>query len=194
MATDAVAVGIKEQYESWYEPIWNTTFKGQLAEDKPEADGLPMNNEFILDGHTLRAIDVVHGDCARNSVLHVPSLDLVVAGDVVYGDCYQYLAEANTAEKRQQWIDALTMIEDLNPKIVVPGHKRATQVDGVYLLQATKAYISAFGDELNALLSAGLSGEQGARALEAKMKQLYPNRWNDYILELSCLSAFGISA
>jgi hypothetical protein len=39
----------------------------------------------------LRAIDVGFTDTEGTSILHVPDLHLVVAGDVVYGDVHQYL-------------------------------------------------------------------------------------------------------
>ncbi len=191
VSTAKVASGIKDQYEDAYTGLWTVLFpNGQLPEEKPLATALPASNDFTLDGHRLHAIDVPHSDCEHSSVLHVPSLDLVVGGDVIYGDCHQFLAQANTHEKRQQWIDSLTAIEALNPKIVVAGHKRASQVDGAYLLQATKTYIQVFERESEKLKSEGQGGEEGAIALEKKMKELYPQRWNDWILKRSCLGSF----
>lgn len=192
VSTAKVAGGIKEQYGDAYTTLWSVLFpNGQLPEEKPLASSLPASNEFTLDGYKLHAIDVPHSDCEHSSVLHVPSLDLVVGGDVIYGDCYQFLGQANTHEKRQQWIDALTMIEELNPKIVVAGHKRASQIDGPYLLQATKKYIQVFERECERLKGEGQEGEEGATALEKRMKELYPQRWNEWILKQSCLSAFA---
>lgn len=107
----------------------------------------------------------------------------VVAGDLVYGDCYQYLAEANTREKRANWIKAVEHIESLRPKIVIPGHKRRSQVDGAYLTTTTKEYIRIFEKELENMSS----GEE----LEKRMIELYPERWNQFILERSCASSFA---
>src|SRR5271155_1407635 len=41
-------------------------------------------DEFELEGQVLRAVSVGQGDTAHSTVLHVPSVDLVVGGDVVY--------------------------------------------------------------------------------------------------------------
>ena len=188
IATAKVAQGLKEQYDpAFYDNVWAKYFPGQLASEKPEPEALGDGNEFEIDGQIARGIDVPYSDCEHSSVLHVPSLDLVVGGDVVYGDCYQHLAQANTAEKRRGWLDALGMVEGLKPKIVVPGHKRASQVDGAYLVEATRGYILEFETELEGVKKRG----GGVEELEKRMKELYPQRWNEYILERSCKAAFA---
>ena len=42
-------------------------------------------DSFDLEGHTFRAVEAGHTDTLDTTVLHVPDLHLVVAGDVVYG-------------------------------------------------------------------------------------------------------------
>ncbi len=184
VATQKVANAIAtEEISASTIAFWSALFpNGQLAQQTaPEALPTPSNS-FELDGHTLRAVDVEHSDTHATSYLHVPTLRLVVGGDIVYGDCHQFLRIANTAQKRQQWINALDEIAALDPTIVVPGHKRATQVDGPYLIEATKAYIRAFEEEI--------SRSSDATELKAAMKKRYPTRWNEYILESGCVAAF----
>ena len=188
IATAKVAKGVQGQYApAVYGNIWAAFFPGRLPSEKPEAEALPSSNEFEIDGHVARGIDVPYSDCEDSSVLHVPSLDLVVGGDVIYGDCYQHLGQANDAEKRKGWLDALDMVESLKPKIVVPGHKRKSQIDGVYLVEATRKYILDFERELKDLKGAG----KGPENLERRMKELYPQRWNGWILQWSCEAAFA---
>jgi glyoxylase-like metal-dependent hydrolase (beta-lactamase superfamily II) len=186
VATHAVAHAIKtSELSEQRQEFWRALFpNGQIAQGQvaPEPLSAP-SNEFTLDGHVLRAVDVEHSDTHASSFLHVPDLRLVAGGDIVYGDCFQYLGEANTAEKRQQWIDALDAIAALAPAIVVPGHKRASQVDGPYLIDATKRYIRAFEEELRVA--------KDAAELEAAMKRRYPSRVNEFILELSCKASFS---
>jgi glyoxylase-like metal-dependent hydrolase (beta-lactamase superfamily II) len=181
VATKAVAEGCKGQIAGAGAAAWNAFFPEQLGPGQVAPEPL-VAGEFEVDGQVLRAHDVEHSDTHASSFLHVPSLSLVVGGDIVYGDCYQFLAEANSAEKRRLWIKALDDIAALKPNIVVPGHKRATQIDGAYLIEATKEYILAFEEEL------GKSSDAGE--LEAAMKKRYPRRWNDFILERSCGAAF----
>jgi hypothetical protein len=101
---------------------------------------------------------------------YIPSLKLVCAGDIVYGECFQYLAEANTAEKRRLWIKALDIITALNPAMVVMGHKRATQIDGQYLIESTRQFILDFEKEIEA--------SSDPTVIEAALKKLYPTRWD----------------
>ncbi|EEA19186.1 hypothetical protein TMatcc_010266 [Talaromyces marneffei ATCC 18224] len=182
VATASVAAGIEKTLAASI-PIWQGWFPdGQiLSERQTVPESLPETGEFFIDGHSLFGVDVSHSDTDASSFLHVPDLDLVVAGDVVYGDCYQFLAEANTPEKRKSWLNALDQIAALKPSIVVPGHKRASQLDGPYLIESTREYIRTFERELEQL------GD--ADQLEEAMKKLYPQRWNGFILDTSCKSS-----
>lgn len=182
VATASVAKGIERTIEASI-PVWQGWFPdGQvLAERQSVPEALPETGEFSIDGHSFFGVDVSHSDTDASSFLHVPDLDLVVAGDIVYGDCYQFLAEANTPEKRKGWLNALDQIAALKPSIVVPGHKRASQVDGPYLIDRTREYIQTFERELVRL------GD--AEKLEEAMRQQYPQRWNGFILDISCKSS-----
>jgi glyoxylase-like metal-dependent hydrolase (beta-lactamase superfamily II) len=92
----------------------------------------------------MQGVDVGHTDTTDTTVLWVPDLKLAVCGDVVYGDVHQYLAEANTREKRMEWIAALEKVKALGPETVVAGHKRLGGLDGVYNLDASIEYIRDF--------------------------------------------------
>lgn len=179
VTTSRVATGIEETLATAI-PRWERWFPdGQiLTGEQIIPQSLPADGEFSIDGHSFFGVNVAHSDTNASSFLHVPDLKLVVAGDIVYGDCFQFLAEAKTSEKRKNWLDALDQITALKPNIVVPGHKRATQADGPYLIDSTREYILAFEDELNRL------GD--ADKVEEAMAKRYPQRWNQLILEMSC--------
>jgi glyoxylase-like metal-dependent hydrolase (beta-lactamase superfamily II) len=183
IATKGVCESADSQFTGPGEKQWNGLFPNQIPAGQIVPDALPESGEFSIDGHTLRAINVEHSDTHASSFLHVPSLSLVVGGDIVYGDCYQYMIEANTPEKRKLWIKALDQISALKPQIVVAGHKRATQIDGAYLIDATKAYIVAFDEEL--------VKSKDAAGLESAMRKRYPQRWNQYILQGSSIAAYA---
>jgi glyoxylase-like metal-dependent hydrolase (beta-lactamase superfamily II) len=153
-----------------------------MSKERVVFEALPESNELELDGHVLKAYDVVQGDSSANSFLHCPDLKLVVAGDLVYGDCFVHLAEANTKRMRDDWVKAIEQIEELKPQIVVPGHKRRTQIDGAYLTGQTKEYVRVFEEELGRA--------ESAEGLESRMKERYPARWNEYILERACVASF----
>jgi glyoxylase-like metal-dependent hydrolase (beta-lactamase superfamily II) len=78
---------------------------------------------FTLEGHQLRIIEQGHTDSPDTTSLHVPSIGLIVAGDVVYNQCRMYVG-GTTPESRKNWIAALDRLEALKPTIVVAGHKK----------------------------------------------------------------------
>ncbi|MBM0276250.1 MBL fold metallo-hydrolase [Micromonospora tarensis] len=51
----------------------------------------------------LVAIEVGHSETDGTTVLHVPSLDLVVAGDAVYNGVHLYLAESGNERSHSRW-------------------------------------------------------------------------------------------
>lgn len=181
VTTSLVAGGIKRQWPHSLD-LWHRLFpNGQVSDGQKVPEPLPDSGEFSIDGHSFFGIDVPHSDTEASSFLHVPDLKLVVCGDIVYGDCYQFFGEASTAAKRAEWLKSLDQIASLNPHIVVPGHKRESQADGPYLIEATKQYILAFEEEL---LKA-----KDANELESAMVSRYPQRWNKFLLEWSCKSS-----
>lgn len=174
VATTGTVAHMKQQFEpKFFAKFWRGFFpdEGVLTDvgDLVIAEPLPDDGMFELEGHTLRAIDVGFTDTEGTSVLHVPDLHLVVAGDVVYGDVHQFLIEANTKAKREEWIKAIELVESLNPHTVIPGHKRPGAVDGVHYLKSSKQYILDF----QGLLDEGVSDP---KVLFGKMMEKYGER------------------
>jgi glyoxylase-like metal-dependent hydrolase (beta-lactamase superfamily II) len=187
VATKGTVAHMKQQFEpKFFAGFWRGFFpeEGVLTNvhELVIADPLPEDGIFELEGHMLRAIDVGFTDTEGTSVLHVPDLHLVVAGDVVYGDVHQYLIEANTKAKREEWIKAIELVESLNPHTVIPGHKRPGAVDGVHYLKSSKQYILDFQGFLD-------EGVSDPKVLFGKMMEKYGAR-----LEGSKGVLFGSSA
>jgi pimeloyl-ACP methyl ester carboxylesterase len=80
-------------------------------------------NRFTLEGHDLVIVEVGHADTDDNSVLHVPDLGLVVAGDVIYNGAHLYLGESVLAGGFGSWRDAIAAVEALGPRHIVAGHQ-----------------------------------------------------------------------
>jgi glyoxylase-like metal-dependent hydrolase (beta-lactamase superfamily II) len=73
----------------------------------------------------------------------VPSLGLIVAGDVVYNGIHPYLAETTTPTRRD-WIAALDKLAALQPRAVVAGHKNPAHDDDPRQIAATRGYLRDF--------------------------------------------------
>src|SRR5208282_5345905 len=94
--------------------FWNVRFPGQIPDRLVIADEL-KGNVIDLEGRDLVVVEVGHSDTDDTTCLHVPSIGLVVAGDVAYNDVHLHLGESNT-QTRREWIFALDKIESLNPR------------------------------------------------------------------------------
>ena len=98
---------------------------------------------FTLEGHELRIIEQGRTDSPDSTSLYVPSIGLIVAGDVVYNQCRMYVGDT-TPESRQNWIAALDRLAALNPAMVVAGHKKPGAPDSPSTIQDTKRYLQDF--------------------------------------------------
>ncbi len=82
------------------EVFWDKLWPGQIPPSPVTAVTVP-DNRFILEGHDLVIIEVGHSDTDESSVLHVPDLGLVVAGDVIYNGVHQYLDDVDDLLSRK---------------------------------------------------------------------------------------------
>jgi len=152
----------------WVDGFWRKRIPGQIPNRLLVAAPL-TKNELELEGHKLVAVNTGQTDTANSTSLHVPSIGLIVAGDVVYNGIHPYLAETNT-QSRLEWIAALDKLEVLKPKAVIAGHKIPENNDDPRNIAETRQYLRDF----NRLDEATTT----ARELYEAMLKLYPNRAN----------------
>ena len=148
--------------------LLRTRFPGQI----PEEPGTPERLDgasIELEGHPLIPILAGYTDSADSTSLHVPSIGLIAAGDVVYNSTHPFLAETDT-QTRLEWIDALDNLEALEPRAVVAGHKIPDHDDNPRNIAETRQYLRDF-IRLDQTTDT-------ARALFDAMIELYPDRAN----------------
>lgn len=162
--------------------LWRTLFPNGQIPENPEIAETMSSPTFQIEDHEFHAVEVGHTDTYNTTVLHIPSIKLVVAGDVVYRDVHQFFGEANTTEKRNEWLRALDTIESLQPHMVIAGHKRAGTVDGMFNLYKTRKYIEDF--------ERTVQGSTGWEELWYKVQALYPNRINPHAILRGAFAAF----
>jgi glyoxylase-like metal-dependent hydrolase (beta-lactamase superfamily II) len=163
------------------ESFWRSRFPGRIPDHIVLPEPLD-DDEFELEGRTLRVVPLGHTDTDDTTALHVPSTGLVVAGDAAYNDVHLYLAES-PAEGRRNWLRALEVLEALGPTAVVAGHKRPELPDDPAILDQTRRYILDFDE----LASKASSTEHLYRA----MLERHPNRVNVGAAWGSARSAVG---
>lgn len=129
------------------EVFWDKFFPGQIP-PAPVTAVTPEGNRFALEGHELIIVEVGHSDTDDTTVLHVPDLRLVVAGDVIYNGVHQYLSESGNGG-RDAWRKAIDMVEALHPRWIVAGHKnKALDDDAAGAIAETRQYLDDVDDLL----------------------------------------------
>jgi glyoxylase-like metal-dependent hydrolase (beta-lactamase superfamily II) len=141
-------------------------FPGQLSDRIVLADPLD-SAELDLEGRPLVVIETGHTDAPASTSLHVPDLNLIIAGDVVYTGCHMFVG-ATTADSRAEWIAALDRLAALHPVAVVAGHKDPTQGNPPSAIGESRDYIEFYGKQRDA----GLSDQ----ALFDAMIERFPDR------------------
>lgn len=143
VATAAVIERIAAQLDpDMLEGFWRQRFPGQIP-DEPEVPESLDGASVELEGRALIPTDTGYTDTADSTSLHVPSIGLIAAGDVVYNGIHPYLAES-TAQTRLQWIDALDKLGTLGARAVVAGHKLPDNDDDPEAIARTRQYLSDF--------------------------------------------------
>jgi glyoxylase-like metal-dependent hydrolase (beta-lactamase superfamily II) len=136
IATPKTVNAMQMSFTPTAERLARRLFPGQVATKLVPTE--PYEHEtFTLEGHELRIIEQGHTDSADTTSLHVPSIGLIVAGDVVYNQCRMYVGDT-TPESRKNWIAAL------NPAMVVAGHKKPGAPDSPSTIRDTKRYLQDF--------------------------------------------------
>jgi glyoxylase-like metal-dependent hydrolase (beta-lactamase superfamily II) len=158
--------------------FWDALFPGQIPTtplDVHVVDG----QGWHLEGEQLVPIEVGHSDGDDSTVLWVPSLKLVVAGDVVYNGVHPSLAEAAGAGL-DAWRHALHTVQGLGAEIVVAGHKDPTRADDPADIGHTHRYLDDVQQHLK--------GPPTPMEFFETMTSLHPQRLNPGVLWFGALT------
>lgn len=108
--------------------LWDKVYPGRIPSSPVTAVTVP-DNRFTLEGHDLVIVEVGSTDSDDTTVLHVPDLDLVVAGDVIYNGVHMYLAQSVLVGGFGPWRAAIDKVAALKPSHVVAGHQNKQRDD-----------------------------------------------------------------
>jgi len=143
-APSAIQVMEEQSSPEFVAKFWESRFPNQLAKrlvlaEKLRTDGIELEDERLI------VMPLGFTDTAGTTCLHVPSLELIVAGDAASNGVHPRLVEANQNKKRDEWMSALNKMESLKPRIVVAGHKNMkNDDDGPRVIGQTRQYILDF--------------------------------------------------
>jgi glyoxylase-like metal-dependent hydrolase (beta-lactamase superfamily II) len=163
--------------------LWDKLYTG-IPPSPVTAVTVP-GNRFTLEGHDLVMVDVGHADTDDNSVLHVPDLGLVVAGDVIYNGVHMYLAQSVAVGGFGPWRDAIDKVEALEPRHIVAGHQnKQLDDDAKRTIEQTRQYLDD-ADEL-------LRTENTALGYFNAKIERYPDYLGRLILWVTARALYGV--
>jgi glyoxylase-like metal-dependent hydrolase (beta-lactamase superfamily II) len=122
--------------------LFEVLFPRQI-QPAPAITAEPVTGDrFMIEGHDIVLVPVGSSDGADTSVVHVPDLGLVVAGDVLYNGAHMYLGDAAVAGTHD-WREAIARVAALRPQHVVASHgDRTLDHDANRIIASSLEYLA----------------------------------------------------
>ncbi|WP_369227896.1 MBL fold metallo-hydrolase [Streptomyces sp. R39] len=182
VALPHVIESIKETMQMQTEQ-WRLLFGDACVLAGPVPDPLEGHTLYV-DGSPLQIIEVKQADIHPTTIVHIPEIDVVVAGDSIYHEIHPMLGLSTPAEW-QDWLETVDVVERLRPRMIACGHRRPDGDDYAVdtMIAQTRAYLRDF--------AAAYEVAKDAEELVATMTAKYPNHGNVWTLQFSAISAIG---
>jgi len=124
------------------------------------------DNILELEGEKFDIIGLE--DFPGKTFVYIPAAKAVVGGINVFGNGFNiWMADAQTAEARSNWINILDRIIALNPSVVIPAHGKTGDALDLTSVKHTKEYILFYEEALKT----SKTSEDLIKAIKTK----YPN-------------------
>ncbi|GHH84585.1 MBL fold metallo-hydrolase [Kitasatospora indigofera] len=126
---------------------WKPVY-GDDIPDHPLVPAQLLPQPLMVDRQLIPVLLLGQGDCEGSTVVHVPSIRTVIAGDFAYNGTHVWTADT-TPEQRAQWRRNLGRIAELGVERVIAGHRAPDRGDdAAEVLAFTGEYLRDFDDRL----------------------------------------------
>ena len=98
---------------------------------------------FQIEGQELRILGPMQGDHVHATAIYIPSVQAIIAGDLVFENIHLWLGE-HTPARRKDWLRSLDQMIALHPTVVVAGHQLPGDPQSPAALQFTRDYLVTF--------------------------------------------------
>lgn len=151
----------------------------QLGANAPAQIIVPQPLEgdtLLLEGQELKIVGL-DGPTPDRSFVWIPSIKTVAGGIPVLAGEHVWIADTQTPESRQHWLQTLDAIKALQPTTVIPGHFANAAPEGIAAVDFTADYLRAFEEEA--------AKAKNSDELITALKHRYPGLGGESSLELS---------
>ncbi|MEU9918555.1 MBL fold metallo-hydrolase [Streptomyces sp. NPDC051001] len=184
VALPSVVDDIRDGYNALSRKPWDAWFGDRIVQDPGPLPDVLEGTTLSVDGYELRAIEVGQSDIKPTSVVHVPVIDTVIAGDVIYNEIHQMLGLSGPGAWHE-WSANVDRVAALNPIMIAAGHKKPDSDDRAVaqMIEGTRGYIADFHQAAHEATS--------ATELIDVMLAKHGSRGNLWTLEFSAHSWFA---
>lgn len=141
---------------------------GQLGNKVTSNAILPQvlkGNSIELEGQKIEIVGLE--EFPAKTFVWIPAIKAIIGGINIFGTTFNlWMADAQTADARNQWIAVLEKIEALHPAIVIPAHANNASPFDISAVKHTKTYIQFYEEALKT--------NKTSTALVATIKAKYP--------------------
>jgi glyoxylase-like metal-dependent hydrolase (beta-lactamase superfamily II) len=162
---------------------WQLLFGDAVVEPGPLPEAIEDPTLYV-DGSPLHILEVKQADINPTTIVHIPEIGVVIAGDAIYNEIHPMLGFASP-EQWQDWLETVAFVESLKPRVIVAGHRRPDGDDYAVeqMIAQTRSYIEDF--------AAAYEAAKDADELVSAMTAKYPHHGNLWTLQFSALLAVG---
>jgi hypothetical protein len=164
------------QSMQWLLMFGDATLKAGSLPDPLEGHTL------YVDGSPLNIIEVKQADIHPTTIVHIPEIDVVVAGDSIYNEMHPMLG-LSTPDEWADWLETVDLVESLRPRVIVAGHRRPDGDDHAVetMISQTRAYLQDY--------AAAYEAAEDADELVGIVSAKYPHHGNLWTLQFSAMNS-----
>jgi glyoxylase-like metal-dependent hydrolase (beta-lactamase superfamily II) len=169
-----------KQTSQQQEMQWEMLFGDATVKGTPTPE--PIDGDILyVDGSPLHIIEVKQADITPTSIVHVPAIGVVVAGDAIYNEIHAMLG-LSKPDQWHDWLGTVDLVENLHPRIIVAGHRRPDGDDHAVdsMIAQTRSYIRDFASESE--------NAETVDDLVSAMTAKYPHHESLWTLQFSALN------
>jgi glyoxylase-like metal-dependent hydrolase (beta-lactamase superfamily II) len=152
--------------------FWVATYGNNIPGPEPVLPEPLAEPVLTLEGEQFPITGGVQGaDGPGNSVVHIPSLNAVVTGDIVFDHVY-FGVPRDAA--RENWLKTIEQIAALKASVVIPGHEGSGATHDMKAVDFMKKYIADW--------DVNVARSKDATEMKANVLKQYPGLGMDFTL------------
>jgi len=111
------------------------------------------DSTYSLEGEDIQIIPNLTGDIAPSTAYFIPTIETMVAGDIIYNHVHPWTLDTDNQE-REHWIASLQKLKSYKAKVVIGGHKDITQPDSPASIDFMIDYLIKFNEAIDTFATA----------------------------------------